>query len=149
MGVDVQVISPSILHTCTYSLDPQEALRLERINNDHVADTVARNSARGAPMVCIVAGPGNNGGDGFICARILTERGYLVRLTLLGDQGHLKGDAAEAARRAGLPDGDVEALARAGLPGSSEDKGYEAATAALATAVTLSPWRQVGNARRR
>jgi aminocarboxymuconate-semialdehyde decarboxylase len=25
MGVDIQVISPSILHQCTYSLDPQEA----------------------------------------------------------------------------------------------------------------------------
>jgi aminocarboxymuconate-semialdehyde decarboxylase len=41
MGVDIQVICPSILHQCTYSLDPQEALRLERIGNDHVAETVA------------------------------------------------------------------------------------------------------------
>jgi len=41
MGVDIQVISPSILHQCTYSLDPQEALRLERIGNEHVAETVA------------------------------------------------------------------------------------------------------------
>jgi 6,7-dimethyl-8-ribityllumazine synthase len=30
-----------------------------------------------------------------------------------------------------------QAYARSGLPGSSEDKGYEAATAAVATAVTL------------
>lgn len=34
-------------------------------------------------------------------------------------------------------DTEQQALARAGLPGSSEDKGYEAATAALVTAVTL------------
>ncbi|MGN6635508.1 MAG: 6,7-dimethyl-8-ribityllumazine synthase [Oryzihumus sp.] len=34
-------------------------------------------------------------------------------------------------------DDDAQALDRAGLPGSSEDKGHEAATAALATAVTL------------
>lgn len=34
-------------------------------------------------------------------------------------------------------DDEQQALARAGLPDSSEDKGYEAATAALATAVTL------------
>jgi aminocarboxymuconate-semialdehyde decarboxylase len=46
MGVDIQVISPSILHQCTYSLDPQEALRLERIGNDHVAETVARKPDR-------------------------------------------------------------------------------------------------------
>lgn len=35
-------------------------------------------------------------------------------------------------------DDDAQALDRAGLPDSSEDKGFEAATAAVATAVTLS-----------
>jgi len=34
-------------------------------------------------------------------------------------------------------DDDAQALDRAGLPGSSEDKGYQAAQAALATAVAL------------
>ncbi len=34
-------------------------------------------------------------------------------------------------------DDDAQALDRAGLPGSTEDKGHEAATAAVATAVTL------------
>jgi 6,7-dimethyl-8-ribityllumazine synthase len=34
-------------------------------------------------------------------------------------------------------DDDAQALDRAGLPGSHEDKGYEAALAAVATAVTL------------
>jgi 6,7-dimethyl-8-ribityllumazine synthase len=38
-------------------------------------------------------------------------------------------------------DTDAQALTRAGLPDSTEDKGYEAATAALATAVTLAPYR--------
>ena len=42
MGVDIQVISPNILHQCTYSLDPEEGLRLERMNNDHVAEMVAQ-----------------------------------------------------------------------------------------------------------
>jgi 6,7-dimethyl-8-ribityllumazine synthase len=49
------------------------------------------------------------------------------------------------AQRTGIPigfgvltcDNEAQALDRAGLPGSSEDKGYEAAVAALATAVTL------------
>jgi aminocarboxymuconate-semialdehyde decarboxylase len=53
MGVDIQVISPSILHQCTYSLDPQEALRLERINNDHVAETVARKPDRLIGLGCV------------------------------------------------------------------------------------------------
>src|SRR5690349_5646539 len=49
--------------------------------------------------VAVVAGPGNNGGDGFVAARILAERGYRVDVLLVGDPERLKGDAAEAARR--------------------------------------------------
>src|ERR1700676_3550035 len=37
MGVDIQVISPNILHQCTYGLDGEDALRLERLNNDHLS----------------------------------------------------------------------------------------------------------------
>ncbi len=51
----------------------------------------------------------------------------------------------EVAVRTGVPvgfgvltcDTDEQAFERSGLPGSKEDKGYEAATAAVATAVTL------------
>jgi 6,7-dimethyl-8-ribityllumazine synthase len=38
-------------------------------------------------------------------------------------------------------DDDDQALARAGLPGSTEDKGYEATAAALHTALALRPLR--------
>ena len=52
------------------------------------------------------------------------------------------------AQRTGVPigfgvltcDDEKQALARAGLPDSTEDKGYEATVAALATAVTLAPY---------
>jgi 6,7-dimethyl-8-ribityllumazine synthase len=37
-------------------------------------------------------------------------------------------------------DNEQQALDRAGLPGSSEDKGYEAAVAALTAAAVLGPW---------
>ena len=55
------------------------------------------------------------------------------------------------AERTGIPvgfgvltcDTDQQALERAGLPGSTEDKGYEAVTAALATAVRLAGWPRV------
>jgi ADP-dependent NAD(P)H-hydrate dehydratase / NAD(P)H-hydrate epimerase len=63
-----------------------------------VADAVvARHSVR--EKVVIVAGPGNNGGDGFVAARLLADRGYAVRLVLMAEVEHLKGDAALAAKK--------------------------------------------------
>jgi hydroxyethylthiazole kinase-like uncharacterized protein yjeF len=62
-----------------------------------VADAVAARHPPGT-RVAVVAGPGNNGGDGFVAARVLAERGYRVRLLLVGDVSRLKGDAAQAAQ---------------------------------------------------
>ena len=62
-----------------------------------VADAVSARR-QGRPVV-VVAGAGNNGGDGFVAARILAERNTPVRVLLVGERGKLKGDAAEAAKR--------------------------------------------------
>jgi ADP-dependent NAD(P)H-hydrate dehydratase / NAD(P)H-hydrate epimerase len=75
-----------------------------------VADAVSRRFPP-RPLV-VLCGPGNNGGDGFVAARILRERGWQVRLALLGQVAELRGDAAEAA---GRWHGPVEPLALAVL----------------------------------
>ncbi len=48
--------------------------------------------------IVVLCGPGNNGGDGFVAARLLAARGFAVELGLLGRRDGLRGDAASAAR---------------------------------------------------
>ena len=76
---------------------------------------VANNVARfGARAVVILAGPGNNGGDGFVAARILAGRGLQVAVMLYGEPGQLRSDAAKAAQRW---TGPILPAARDGLAG--------------------------------
>jgi len=56
MGVDMQVLSSSLVQQSTYWAKPQESLRLERMLNDHMAAVVAANPKRliglgGVPLV--------------------------------------------------------------------------------------------------
>jgi hydroxyethylthiazole kinase-like uncharacterized protein yjeF len=67
-----------------------------------VADTAGRLLGAGnAARVAVVAGSGNNGGDGLVAARILAGRGYAVRVILVADPARLTGDAAIAFDRWG------------------------------------------------
>ena len=62
-----------------------------------VADAIVRRW--GTRPVSVLCGPGNNGGDGFVAARLLADAGWPVRLGLMGARERLKGDAAAVAAR--------------------------------------------------
>ena len=90
----------------------------------------------------VLCGPGNNGGDGFVAARLLAERGYAIELFLLGERGALAGDAALAAA---AWTGPVQASSDAALPpcdlvidalfGAGLSRDFDGAARALVEAV--------------
>lgn len=69
-----------------------------------------------APAVAVVCGKGNNGGDGLVAARALRERGFDVRVLLLGAPEDLRGDArANLERLRGAPPDPFDAGALDGV----------------------------------
>lgn len=72
---------------------------------------VARWSPRPVAVLC---GPGNNGGDGFVCARVLADAGWPVRVATLAPVSAYRGDAAAFAAEWGK----TEALSAAVLDGA-------------------------------
>ncbi|MBT5048473.1 MAG: NAD(P)H-hydrate dehydratase [Rhodospirillaceae bacterium] len=60
-----------------------------------IADQIRNRWAR--RPISILCGPGKNGGDGFVVARLLADEGWPITLALLGEKEALKGDAAWAA----------------------------------------------------
>jgi ADP-dependent NAD(P)H-hydrate dehydratase / NAD(P)H-hydrate epimerase len=103
----------------------------------------------GEGPILVVAGPGNNGGDGFVAAAELAARGREVSVILLGDRDNLQGDAASAAKgwkypvlpfnpqAIGKPALIIDALFGAGLNRSVDGEAHEVIGAINANAAPV------------
>ena len=72
----------------------------------------AREQFPRARRVTVLCGTGNNGGDGMMAARLLSEAGLEVTTLLLGEPDQLKGDAAVAWSELNNPDAWKDARSR-------------------------------------
>ncbi len=83
------------LHLAARGVDPPSFhLMLEA--GRAVAQAVVRTGA--GRRILFVVGPGNNGGDGYVAARLVAGRqAFQVTVATVGDHARLKGDAARAA----------------------------------------------------
>ena len=69
---------------------------------ENAGTAVARFVLREYPRqqrIGVVCGRGNNGGDGFVAARVLSKAGREVKVLLLGEPSDVSGDAAEMLKR--------------------------------------------------
>ncbi|RYE88740.1 MAG: bifunctional ADP-dependent NAD(P)H-hydrate dehydratase/NAD(P)H-hydrate epimerase, partial [Hyphomicrobiales bacterium] len=72
---------------------------LELMENAGAAVVRAIHARYDKTETLVLCGPGNNGGDGYVIARLLLDRGWPVRLASFGGADKLKGDAAVMAGR--------------------------------------------------
>jgi hydroxyethylthiazole kinase-like uncharacterized protein yjeF len=105
-----------------------------------------------ARTLAVVCGTGNNGGDGFVVARLAAEAGLDVRVLIVGDANHLQGDALAASQRLqsvgidpvpfdrdllSLCDLVVDAILGIGLQGTVEGERREAIAAVNQTGLPV------------
>jgi NAD(P)H-hydrate epimerase len=62
----------------------------------HATVNALRGFWPGARSICVLCGPGNNGGDGYVVARIARAQGLRVNVVALADPASASGDARRA-----------------------------------------------------
>ena len=97
-----------------------------------------------ARRVAVVAGPGNNGGDGFVVARLAAHEGLSVSITLIGDAARIAGDARTAYRRMLREAPGLAPVRDMGMAGRRREAGCDSAAGP-----GLAPTRDMGMAGRR
>ena len=100
---------------------------------EHIARCLADT---GADRVVIFCGPGNNGGDGFVIARQLANRGIAVAVYLAGDPNRLSPDCNtnyQIARKMGIEVPTIDDPESAAKATASLGKGDVVADALLGT----------------
>ncbi|MDM7926015.1 MAG: NAD(P)H-hydrate dehydratase [bacterium] len=85
------------LHAVEQAGIPGTAL-MEKAGAAVAAEAADMLAASGGRRVLVCCGKGNNGGDGFVAARRLSEMGFEARPVLFGGREEVRGDAAEALR---------------------------------------------------
>lgn len=81
----------------------------------HAVADAAQRLVRAGTRIAIVCGPGNNGGDGYVAARILAGRGFDVAISAPLGPPKAGSDAALAASGYGPASGDLSGLKGAEL----------------------------------
>ena len=112
---------------------------LAKVTQAHFAD---------ADRVLVVCGPGNNGGDGFVLARLLSEAGFAVELNIPLGTGKINGDAKIAFERlprevsqADAPEWDSYELIVDALFGAGLAKDIEGELGKTVSSINASPAR--------
>jgi len=107
---------------------------------EHAAQAVAEaaRAALGASgRVFVVAGAGNNGGDGYAAARLLFAAGVSTKVLAAADRSRLAGDAAVNARLFAAFGGEVASFASEGL--AAAGRGDVVVDALLGTGLSRAP----------
>ncbi|MGB4432747.1 MAG: NAD(P)H-hydrate epimerase, partial [Bacillota bacterium] len=88
MGVPALILMENAGKALAY----HSMIRLEEKRSSHAPESAG--SLRHKGSIAILAGPGQNGGDGFCAARHLASWGYQVKVGFFGDEKRLPREAS-------------------------------------------------------